>query len=255
LDTEQPLYALEHQSQDGQPARYTRVETIAAHYLEQIRSVQPHGPYFLGGYSFGGILAFEIAQRLSRDGEEIRLLFMIDSHFPGPSRVERPRQDSSQGQPSTAGVGHGVLRHLRNVSSLTAEERVRYVRIRAAEKLRDRFQRASRDVKIWLCKMYLPVTDTVPSWLRSQYILNIYYQAVKRYEPPRYPGHLVYVRSEQRAPVHGSRWQDIAESFELHEVPGADHTTIIGEPYASLWVETLTTCLRTAQDTLTSNGR
>ena len=55
LDADQPLYGLMHQSEDGQPARFTSVEDIAAHYLSEIRSVQPHGPYFLGGYCFGGL--------------------------------------------------------------------------------------------------------------------------------------------------------------------------------------------------------
>jgi len=60
LGSDQPVYALEHQSQNGKAALYVTVESIAAHYLRELSSVQPKGPYFLGGYSFGGTVAFEM---------------------------------------------------------------------------------------------------------------------------------------------------------------------------------------------------
>jgi thioesterase domain-containing protein len=42
---------------------------MAAHYISEMRSVQPHGPYFLGGFSFGGLVGYEIAQQLKKSGE------------------------------------------------------------------------------------------------------------------------------------------------------------------------------------------
>lgn len=59
------------------------VETLALEYLDLIRSVQPHGPYFLGGFSIGGALAYEVAQRLRQAGEEIGLVVLLDSMLPG----------------------------------------------------------------------------------------------------------------------------------------------------------------------------
>jgi len=61
LSPDQPIYALLHQSEDGAPARFTTVESIASAYLREIRAVQPTGQYFLGGFCFGGLVAFEIA--------------------------------------------------------------------------------------------------------------------------------------------------------------------------------------------------
>ena len=75
---DQPLYALDHQSQDGSPALHVTVEAIAAHYLREMRSVQPSGPYFLGGYSFGGIIAFEMAHQIQKLGEKVAFLFLLD---------------------------------------------------------------------------------------------------------------------------------------------------------------------------------
>ena len=59
------------------------VETLALEYLALIRSAQPHGPYYLGGFSIGGALAFEVARRLKQAGEEIGLILLLDSMLPG----------------------------------------------------------------------------------------------------------------------------------------------------------------------------
>ncbi|MGW2490906.1 amino acid adenylation domain-containing protein [Streptomyces sp. NPDC001606] len=61
----------------------TGIETMAAEYLAEIRRVQPRGPYRLGGWSFGGVVAFEIACRLRAEGETVALLALLDSGFPG----------------------------------------------------------------------------------------------------------------------------------------------------------------------------
>ena len=81
LGPDQPLYGLRHQSEDGQPAHYKTVQDIAAHYLEEIRSVQPQGPYLLGGYCFGGLVVLEMAQRLQAQGQRIYLLVLLDPAF------------------------------------------------------------------------------------------------------------------------------------------------------------------------------
>ena len=83
LGSAQPVYALEHQSQNGKAALYVTVESIAAHYLREIYSVQPKGPYFLGGYSFGGTVALEMATQIVRQGEEVSLLVLLDPPDPG----------------------------------------------------------------------------------------------------------------------------------------------------------------------------
>ena len=59
------------------------VEKLATEYQALIRGVQPHGPYFLGGFSIGGPIAFEVARRLRQEGEEIGLIALLDSRLPG----------------------------------------------------------------------------------------------------------------------------------------------------------------------------
>jgi thioesterase domain-containing protein len=59
---------------------HTRVEDMAADYLSEIRTVQPHGPYHIGGFSFGGLVAFEMAQQLLVQGEGVGLLALLDTY-------------------------------------------------------------------------------------------------------------------------------------------------------------------------------
>lgn len=74
-----PFYGLKTlYDEPGRPRRLLTIEEMAARYVEEIRRVQPHGPYAIGGYSFGGVVAFEIAQRLRRAGEDIAVLALID---------------------------------------------------------------------------------------------------------------------------------------------------------------------------------
>src|SRR5262249_11903943 len=64
LGPDQPFFGLQAVGLDGKQPAYTRMEEIAAHYLREIRAVQPAGPYYVGGFCFGGLVAFEMAQQL-----------------------------------------------------------------------------------------------------------------------------------------------------------------------------------------------
>ncbi|OAD41802.1 hypothetical protein LPB72_10875 [Hydrogenophaga crassostreae] len=90
LDSQMPVYGVFSQTEIDilqKPAETAlstvSVETLALEYLALIRSIQPHGPYYLGGFSIGGVLAFEVAQRLRQAGEEIGLIVLLDSMLPG----------------------------------------------------------------------------------------------------------------------------------------------------------------------------
>ena len=80
--TDQPFYAFFHQGEDGHRILHTEVKDIARHFIQELRQVRPHGPYLLGGYSFGGIIAFEMAQQLSAIGESVPLLALFDTYDP-----------------------------------------------------------------------------------------------------------------------------------------------------------------------------
>ncbi|MDF5712939.1 MAG: SDR family NAD(P)-dependent oxidoreductase [Rhizonema sp. NSF051] len=86
LGSDQPVYGLQPKGLDGKEPLYTRFEDMASHYIREIQTLQPNGPYFLAGYSLGGMIAFEMAQQLHKQGEQVSLLAMFDSVRPGYSK-------------------------------------------------------------------------------------------------------------------------------------------------------------------------
>jgi len=88
-DTDRPFLAMEHMGLDGETSPHTSIPEMARYNLNTIRSIQPKGPYYLGGMCFGGLVAYEMAQQLLADGEDVPFLGILDStHAP---YLTRPR--------------------------------------------------------------------------------------------------------------------------------------------------------------------
>jgi thioesterase domain-containing protein len=82
LDKDQPFYALQAPGLDGVQQPLNRISEFASYYIGYIREVQPKGPYKIGGYSFGGLVAFEIARQLALSGESVSSLIIFGTDVP-----------------------------------------------------------------------------------------------------------------------------------------------------------------------------
>ena len=93
LGPDQPFYGLRPPRSNGEATRpaFASIEAMAAQYIQEIQTVQPDGPYLLGGYSLGGVIAFEMAQQLRARNQQVSLLLVIDSALP----ADRPRMPQS----------------------------------------------------------------------------------------------------------------------------------------------------------------
>ncbi|MGZ4792155.1 MAG: non-ribosomal peptide synthetase [Ilumatobacteraceae bacterium] len=87
LGADRPLYGLQPQGLDGRLPAHRTIEEMAAHYIRELKSVQPDGPYALGGHCSGSWVAFEMARQLEAEGDKINALLLVDQ---GPPGVERP---------------------------------------------------------------------------------------------------------------------------------------------------------------------
>jgi len=93
LGGQHPFYGLQSPGISGINIEFDTVEEMARYYLSAIRKRQPHGPYLLGGWSMGGIIAFEIAQQLYMQGEDVKLLAIVDAIAPTDKRSGIPVND------------------------------------------------------------------------------------------------------------------------------------------------------------------
>ncbi len=112
LKTQRPIYGMQAKGTDGVDEPFDRIEDLAQFYLNAIKELQPHGPYFLVGYSLGGLVMLEMAQRLTENGEKIALLAMLES-YPHPkflSLKQRVRLGSRLANQRASTVGRLPLR-------------------------------------------------------------------------------------------------------------------------------------------------
>ena len=79
LGPDQPFYGLQSQGLDGKRDLLPRIEAMASLYVEEIKKVQPHGPYYLGGYCLGGTIALEMAQQLRASGQQVAMVALFDT--------------------------------------------------------------------------------------------------------------------------------------------------------------------------------
>ncbi len=78
LNSNKSLFLLHHQSLDGNAAKHISIPDMASYYLQSILQINPDGPYYLGGFSIGGLIMYEIACQLCRQGKKVALLFLLD---------------------------------------------------------------------------------------------------------------------------------------------------------------------------------
>jgi amino acid adenylation domain-containing protein len=227
LGPDQPLYGLEHQSQDGQPARYTRVEDIAAHYLREVRSEYPHGPYLLGGYSFGAVVAFEMAHQLRRAGEQVDVLFLLDP--PGKVMVDNP-----------VPVTNEVRRHLRQVASQNASDTTRYLWLRIQTRLYQHIgSQVMRRINTLRVKLCLSMHRALPPSLRSRYILGVYAQALREYVPQRYSGPVTLIKANDAPYKPRLDWAKLTTTEPRILQLNGGHMDLRIEPQVGAWAESL----------------
>lgn len=82
LGPNRPFYGVQYRGVDGRRAPHRNIPAMAAEFLQDIRHKQPHGPYYLSGFSAGGIAAYEVAQMLTRQGETVALVALLDAFSP-----------------------------------------------------------------------------------------------------------------------------------------------------------------------------
>ena len=136
----QEIYGVEAEPLDQQIEPLDTIEKMGKHYTAQIRKRQPRGPYLLGGASFGGALAYEIAQNLLRIGEQIDGLFLIDTA--DPAKLPKHELEDSEVLAYLLKVAVNIPDGLDDLKQLLPDEQIRYF-IERAKKVNKLFPTVS----------------------------------------------------------------------------------------------------------------
>ncbi|MBZ8179842.1 non-ribosomal peptide synthetase [Oscillatoria salina] len=180
LDKNRPFYALE-QTPNQLQEKPQSVEETAAYYLEEIRQVQPTGPYFLGGWCYGGVVAFEMAQQLLRQGEKVSLLVIIDAILP-QMRIKPSKDDDAK----------FLLRLAESIKTwFGIEFDVSYQELRDLP-LNEQFALLNQ-------KANLTASDReLAQHLRNYQLFKAHVQAMRSYQPQVYPYHITLFKAIEK---------------------------------------------------------
>ena len=235
LEGDQPFFGLQSQGLDGQTEPFTTVEDIAAHYVSEIQSVQSTGPYFLAGACIGGIIAFEMAHRLSAQGHQVALLAMLETWPPSSLRVPRWTLPIFLRSPSFfLAVSFQVAAQI-----MRTNRQERWARInKAARGFREMVIR--RDV--YRGDREILFRDKVSEANRK---------AAASYQPKPFPGRIELIIASER-PVNPPKdtrlkWCDLALKGILDKIPAKDTGHLFRKPNLPALAEKLKTLLAQAR--------
>jgi thioesterase domain-containing protein len=230
LHSEQPVYGIQAQALLPREQALLNLEQMAARYVQDMRSVCPAGPFHLVGLSYGGLVAYEIAQQLRAAGLEVGLLGMLDTRQP----------QSMRGLPGRGPLPRRLLWRMKMVYLRTHRRngRLRYL----GRRLRERMQR--------IMYMYAARNGqgTVATAVRN--VREINFVAGLNYTVRPYPGRVTLFRAKDEPydePLpEDLNWGRFARGgLTIREIPG-DHFRILYEPWLSVLAGELTLALAEA---------
>ena len=234
MEPEQPFYGFQSRGLDGAGKPLETIEEMAGLYIELMRGVQPRGPYRIGGYSFGGWVAFEMAQQLVRSGESVALLAVLGASAPiatsNPALFEQFKYAAQYADD---------YRDL--VLNSFWSDAVREAASGGAPGPGSGAPIENRLDNPWgalLTPFQSPVTT----------VAAVNNQAQFRYVPRPYTGAIdLFITSEQQALTHPDPtmgWKQLSvEDVAIHPVAG-NHLSMLQEPYVKELAERLNTLLR-----------
>jgi thioesterase domain-containing protein len=269
---DQPVYTFQMPMLDSDHLPAAKVEELSGYYLEALQKTQPHGPYYLSGYSAGGMLAYEVAQQLKALGESVNFLGIIDMpapNFPGKKwqrfchRLAALLQLSSTSEEIIYLLGQDFMNR-----AIYFVVRGFKVGLKQFGRLWQRFwqvplrqkwhslRRVGQEKEAVQARRQIILRDMDPSGLtdpRARALFDLYDRAVRKYLPQPYDGRLTllrcplgYGRKEIRSPYPHYGWQHLVRHLETHTINANGHLALLHEPAVAVVGQTIQTALSQA---------
>lgn len=232
LGFDQPFYGLQARGLDGNEPPHTQIEEITAYNIQAIKTIQPQGPYLLGGHSFGSFVAFEMALQLEHQGEKVALLALMDTPAPTPDlKLGHSNVDDATYLVGLASnierfSGYNLSISYVDLETLSTEEQLNYVLER------------------------LKIVKVLPAEAKLKQLRGLL-QVFKANDQTQYLPQSIYtdpITIFQASDNHNfgtslKGWEKLSKApVETYSVPG-DHISMMTEPHVQVLAEKLKACL------------
>lgn len=205
---------------------FTRIEEMARFYVKEIRKFQPEGPYYLGGFCFGGNVAYEMAQQLTAAGEKIGLLVMLES---SPPNICHKQSWSATAAKYSL---ENIVENVKDFVNVSHDEKMAMLKTkskRLTQKLKKRIAPAQESTPVALNQIL--DLSTYPEGYVTY--AETHWEALTHYHPQPYTGEITLFRAKKQGLsnfTHTLGWDTLAEEgVQVTVVPGT-HESMLQEP-------------------------
>ena len=195
VDSSKPIHGIQTWGIDGNARIHTVIKEMASDYIQEIRSIQPSGPYILIGECLKGVVAYEVAQQLQRIGQEVALLALLDATLPTESRLQSFQEHRK--------LSTRLLEHAQKILKLNPKQLLPYI-----------FDKAKKTAA-WL---YPDLPDVTA---RRHYAKVKSLAAVLNYKPQSYSGSVLLLTSEEFPADQLVAWKSLVADLKFHRIPGS----------------------------------
>jgi amino acid adenylation domain-containing protein len=254
LDPTIPVYGIQPYRTPQAPILHSRIEDAATYYVQQIREVQPHGPYFLAGMCIGGALALAVAQQLQQQGEAVKMLAMLDA-----VDVDTPQRTgyiAKQRLNSFSSLFHGNSHLKRHEKLLYTVNQIRKkVTNLVVYELQEKAANLRNQTQLSLFRYYRDHNLALPKFLQNIPVRRVLMWAKQSHTPQgTFAGEILLFRATQKSSVFdGTQIDDTpgievysdpllgwdkrtTKGVQVHDVPGG-HSSMLQDPNVQVLAE------------------
>jgi len=220
LGDEQPVYFIRYamaSANSNKPVRLPSLVDLASHYIKEMKLVMPSGPYYLIGFSFGGIIAYEMAYQLDKLGEKVNLVGLIDTYITRDRKLLPIHH-----------IIYNIIKHMKN-------------KILAFFKNKNTTKPPKNNSDEFWPTIYTSAPDQT---CRKNYEPNIYNGRITLFQGSKYNSTCFHYKQ----PMHG--WKKfLGDRIDVQTMSGS-HFEILKEPHAKILAEKIVSCMDKANETL-----
>jgi thioesterase domain-containing protein/acyl carrier protein len=230
LADDQAFYALQSRGLEGSEFSMTSIEEMAAYYIKEIKKVQHKGPYNLGGYCMGGTIAYEMAQQLTRHGDIVKNVFLVETYnICSAGNIISNKM-------SIADKLENVKFHYDNLKALNRPDKIKFLHNKT-EVLK---RRLISKLKSFINLLGIDVKDTTEGYKDNFRIRDINDKAQTEYRPKKYSGKTILLKpivNFSSGPDPSFGWNDLANGeFKIYNLDIAPRGMLY-EPYVQQTAE------------------